>query len=74
MIKVTSITGEGYNEDGTRNVKASLVADTVEEVAEATTGANIDGLTENDVLTLGSTCLVATGEFGILSSTGIWNF
>lgn len=74
MIKVTSITGEGYTEEGYRLVKASLVSDTAEEVADVTTGDDIDGLTENDHLTLGSTCLVANGDFGILNSSGVWTF
>lgn len=40
-----------------------------------TTGADIEGLTAKDILTMGSTCLTATeGSFGRLGSDGVWNF
>lgn len=74
MIKVDSMTLEGFNENG-RNVKASLIADTKDEViAIGNDAATVAGLTDGDKLTLGSTCFCANADFGILNSEGVWTF
>lgn len=63
------------NVDGERRVIVSLVADTKEEViAHGTSGAGVERLQPNDVMQFGSTCLCATGDFGILNSEGVWQF
>lgn len=66
---------ENCTNTGTKFVRVSLWADTEAEVAGVTTGADIEGLTAKDILTMGSTCLTATeGSFGRLGSDGVWNF
>jgi hypothetical protein len=74
MVKVTSMVVES-TENGVREVIASLAADTKAEVdACGSSGANIKGLTANDIMTLGSTAFCADGNFGRLRSDGIWNW
>lgn len=76
MIKLSGTPSiEGYSSDGKRHVRASLWADTENEVLNVTTGENIQGLNKDDVLTMGSTVLTAAeGSFGRLGSDGTWNF
>lgn len=75
MIKVTSFKIEKRNEDGTREVVASLLADSANDAnAIKDDGSKVSGLKDGDKLVLGSTCLCATGDFGMIDSTGKWNF
>lgn len=74
MIKATD---SDYEKDDGRNryVLATLVADTSDEViAHGTAGTGIIGLQSNDVMTFGSTCLCVDGKFGMLNSSGNWEF
>ena len=74
MIKAT---GSEYekNENGQRQVLATLVSDTSDEViAHGTSGQGVIGLQSNDIMTFGSTCLTADGKFGMLDSSGNWEF
>lgn len=58
-----------------RNVKATLIADTKDEVeAIGNDGSTVDGLRDGDILEFGSTCLCVDGSFGILGSDGNWTF
>lgn len=76
MIKLSGAPSiEGYSSDGKRYVRASLWADTENEVLNITTGAGVQGLNDDDILTMGSTVLTAEeGSFGRLGSDGTWNF
>lgn len=74
MIKIT---GYSVEKDiaGAREVRASLVADTKDEVVEiGSDGSTVVGLMNGDKLTLGSTCLCANCDFGVLNSSGTWTF
>ena len=74
MIKATDSQFE-KNENGQRQVLATLVSDTSDEViAHGTSGTGIIGLQANDVMTFGSTCLCVDGKFGMLNSAGNWEF
>ncbi len=77
MIKCSSYTVEKRpnSQDETTIVEASLKADTSAEVS--TMGATCDGvvgLEDGTVLSMGSTCLTADGNFGMLDSQGAWQF
>ena len=74
MIKATASDYE--RDDGTnRYVLATLVADTSDEViAHGTSGVGVENLQPNDVMTFGSTCLCVDGKFGMLNSSGVWEF
>ena len=76
MIKLSgSPIVEGYNKEGARLVRVSLWADTEDEMTGVTTGENIEGLKEDDVLTMGSTVLTIVDlSLGRLGSNGIWKF
>ena len=75
MIKSTDYVVEGFTAYGKTKVRASLVADSSSEVtAIGTAGDTVIGLNENMIMTLGSTCLTADGDFGQLNSTGAWKF
>lgn len=75
MIKLEDCEVEGFNKDGTRNVKANLIADTSIEVEDIGTSAEkVIGLNKDDHLTMGSTCFTTEMEFGILNSAGNWRF
>lgn len=75
MIKQTGYVIEDDKKTEEREIRASLVADNKEEViANGASCRGILGLMYNDKLTLGSTCLCATGDFGILDSEGNWHF
>lgn len=72
MIKASSITVE-KEENNVRYVEVSLKADTGAEVkANGTDVTNIANLKPTDVLTMGSTCLCADGDFLMLNSSGVW--
>ena len=74
MIKATDSQFE-KNENGQRQVLATLVADTSDEViAHGASGEGILYLQPNDVMTFGSTCLCVDGKFGMLNSSGVWEF
>lgn len=76
MIKLTGISVEGIDKiTGAKIAKVSLSSDTKDEVvAIGDDGSTVDGLSAGDKMTLGSTCLCATGDFGILNSSGVWTF
>lgn len=64
-----------YPISGQRKIIASLVADTKAEViAIGANGSTVNGLQTGDTMLLGSTCLCANGDFGILNSSGVWTF
>lgn len=66
---------EGYTEDNRRRVRVSLWSDTEDEMTGVTTGENIEGLKEDDVLTMGSTVMtIVDSSFGKLGSNGTWYF
>ena len=74
MVKMLSMKIESIH-DNKRNLVVDIVADTQAEViACGNSGAGIFGLTENDTMVLGSMALCADGSFGILDSSGTWNF
>ena len=74
MIKATDSQFE-KNENGQRQVLATLVADNKDEViAHGTSGQGVIGLQSNDIMTFGSTCLTADGKFGMLDSSDVWQF
>lgn len=74
MVKVNDIITES-TENEIQYIQASLVADTAFEVESmGAIGDNVVGLAPNTRLTLGSTCLCATGDFGMLDSSGVWHF
>lgn len=74
MIKLNGISVEEVSADK-RKVKVSLVADTKDEViAIGKDGSTVVGLKDGDEMTLGSTCLCATGDFGLINSNGNWTF
>lgn len=74
MVKVTAITVESF-EDSKRNVIVQLAADTKEEVeACGASGANIIGLNAEDNIVLGSLAMCADGNFGMINSSGQWNW
>lgn len=76
MIKIKSIITEDYNTPGVddgKTILVSLVADAKEEVIAL--GNDASSLTGHpDTFAFGSTCLTVTKDFGILDSTGNWNF
>lgn len=76
MIKLSGAPSvEGYDSDHHRLVRVSLWADNENEMSGVRTGANIEGLNDTDVLTMGSTVLtVAESSFGRLGSDGSWSF
>lgn len=75
MIKLDSMEIEKYLDNGGRVVKAKLIADTSLEVeANGKYGAGVEELNDNDEMSLGSTCITADAEIGILNSAGNWNF
>lgn len=78
MIKCTDSNNSvesAFEMEKPRLVKASLVADTKEEViAIGTDATTIQNLRETDTLDFGSTCLCTDGSFGILDSNGEWKF
>lgn len=74
MVKVKGITVESI-ENGVRMVEVSLKADTKAEVdACGNSGAGVIGLMDSDVIVLGSTAMCADGNFGMITSTGTWNW
>lgn len=74
MIKVDSLIVE-HIENGIRHVKAGLLADTkAEVVACGSSGANVRGLNPTDIMVLGSTAMCADGNYGMITSSGIWNW
>ena len=74
MVKVLNLKVESI-QDKTRVVVVDLVADTKEEVtACGTSGANVVGLSDHDIMVLGSMALCADGSFGMLDSAGQWKF
>lgn len=75
MIKVRELKVEKFNPDGSRDVLVELVADTALEVeAIGNRGSSVIGLLETDTMTMGSSCFTTTLEFGMLESSGNWNF
>lgn len=74
MIKATASEYE-KDDNVNRYVLATLVADTSDEViAHGTSGVGVVNLQSNDVMTFGSTCLCVDGKFGMLNSSGVWEF
>ena len=74
MVKVIGMTVESI-QDGKRNVVVSLMADTQAEVtACGASGAHIAGLTADDTIVLGSTAFCVDGSFGMINSSGVWNW
>lgn len=75
MIKCTDYVLEGFTLSGKTEVRASLVADNKAEVlANGVDASNISGISDDSVLTLGSTCMTADGDYGILDSSSAWHF
>lgn len=76
MIKLSGTPSvEGTSSDGKRRVRVSLWADTENEMSGVVTGADIQGLNSDDILTMGSIVLTADkGSFGRLDSNGTWHF
>lgn len=75
MIKINGSISVEEETDISRKVKVPLIADTKDEViAIGSDGSTVLGLKDGDVLQLGSTCLCATGDFGIINSSGSWTF
>ncbi len=75
MIKATNFSLENDKDGIGKTVRASLVADTSAEVtAQGTSGDGIIGLSKDDTLSFGSTCLCKNGDFGMLGSDGQWTF
>ena len=74
MIKCKDYVVDGYK-NGKTAVRASLVADNSAEVVAIGTNANtVEGLTDNNIMSFGSTCLTVNGDFGQLDSSGNWVF
>lgn len=74
MIKVKRLDVDKTTEFG-RVVDVFLVADTADEVkAIGNDGSTVVGLKANDVIALGSTCMIASGGFGTINSNGTWTF
>lgn len=74
MIKCKEYVVDGYK-NGKTVVRASLVADTSSEVvAIGANASTVEGLSENYVMSFGSTCLTVNGDFGQLDSSGNWVF
>lgn len=76
MIKVdpSTIVIEEYKDDG-RYVRCSLMSDNKDEVdAIGNDGSKVKGLQKNDKLTLGTSCMTSTMDYGILDSEGSWNW
>lgn len=67
LISLDAVVSKGRH--GERNVIVSFAADTKAEVND-TTGENIENLSENDKLCLGTTVITADGYAGVLSSEG----
>lgn len=60
---------------GTDTVEASLKADTSAEVVSmGSICSGVVGLKDGTILDFGSTCLTAEGDFGMLTSSGVWKF
>lgn len=77
MIKCSSKIIESYPTvtDEPMKVEASLKADTSAEVISLGNIADgVVGLVDGTILSFGSTCLTADGDFGMLDSTGTWQF
>lgn len=75
MIKLSGSPVVEKDTKGAREVRVSLVADTKAEViAIGANGSNVSGLQSGDKMTLGSTCLCANCDFGVLNSSGVWTF
>lgn len=75
MIKLSGAPIVEKYTEGKRYVRASLWADTEDEMSGVVTGEGIDGLNENDVLTMGSTVMtIVDSSFGKLGSNGTWYF
>lgn len=73
MIKCNDYDELGNYSD--KKCTADLVADTKDEViAMGSTTKGVEFLADGYTLLLGSTCMTAQGDFGILGSDGNWNF
>lgn len=72
MVRCDDFLVLSENDTG-RDVKATLVADDSSEVTMST-GEGIDGLRDTDRLALGSSCFTAKSEYGVIDSTGTWNW
>jgi hypothetical protein len=56
-------------------VEASLKADTSAEVISmGNECSGVVGLEDGTILDFGSTCLTTEGDFGMLTSNGVWKF
>ena len=56
-------------------VEASLKADTSAEVISmGAVCSGVVGLEDGTILDFGSTCLTTEGDFGMLTSQGVWKF
>ena len=74
MIKAYNILIEKTRQDG-RDISASLKADTAAEVTSIGNDAStVVNCLAGDKFVLGTTCLTATGDFGLINSDGIWTF
>ena len=73
MIKAIEKTFEKF-EGEKKLVRASLVADTKEEVQNITEDTKISGIADNEIMTLGSSCMTVNGDYGMLGSDGHWTF
>lgn len=51
-----------------------MVADTKEEVQNITEDTKISGIADNEIMTLGSSCMTVNGDYGMLGSDGHWTF
>ncbi len=75
MIKLSGAPIVEKYTEGKRHVRVSLWSDTEDEMSGVTTGENIEGLSKNDVLTMGSTVLtIVDSSFGKLGTNGSWVF
>lgn len=77
MIKCSSKIIETYPtvDDEPMKVEASLKADTSAEVtAMGYVADGVEGLVDGTIISFGSTCLTADGDFGMLDSSGVWQF
>lgn len=73
-VNPSTIVVEEYK-DGNRYVRCDLISDNSEEVdAIGNDGSKVKGLQKNDKLTLGTSCMTSTMDYGLLNSDGEWNW
>lgn len=68
MVKVS---GKPEYDSSTKTVKASLFADSKDEVVD---GMSVIGLDSSYTLAAGSSCITADKEFAFLDSEGEWHW